>query len=411
MTPRKQKIHYYIFLSLCALILASLFLNRITPSQWSSIFIIMLTLNWIVEGDFKRKLQTFLSNKLIWLFSSLYIINIIGLAYTQNMNDGGHEVTVKMPLLLFPLVIGTSTALKKQHLHHLLLFFVSLVFLTSLWTFKDGFVFPLTQSYALTDFDQKLLINRVYYAIYTGISIFATLYLIFQYTNTWLKIILGIISAYLLLFLVILYVKISYAALAITSLTVITLWLIKNKKTKILLAGGLLLLIVGSVGVYQNSAKLQTVLDKLWKKQGFSSKEYSFNIANSINSRVIMWDCGFTIAKSNWALGVGTGDVQDELIGCYKTKNDFLSKNRQFNAHNEYLQTILRHGIIGLILLMGNLLIPFVLAVRSGSYLHLSFILLFALSFLTESILTRQLGVITYALFNSLFAFSPLNKD
>ena len=38
---------------------------------------------------------------------------------------------------------------------------------------------------------------------------------------------------------------------------------------------------------------------------------------NSINIRVGIYQCAFEIASSNFLLGVGFGDVQDELDSCY----------------------------------------------------------------------------------------------
>jgi O-antigen ligase len=121
---------------------------------------------------------------------------------------------------------------------------------------------------------------------------------------------------------------------------------------------------------------------------------------NSVNLRLLEWQASLSTIKKSWFLGVGTGDGQDAMKTYYASYNSSTVK-MDFNSHNQYFETILELGIIGLISLLGCLFLP---VFRPGhSILYFSFILLFGLMCLTESMLARQKGIVFFMIFQSLF--------
>src|ERR1051326_3988087 len=90
--------HYYLSL----LIAFSLPLAFFTP-----IFIALLLLNWLLEGDLNNKMISVFKNKFAVLFVSFYLLHIIGQAYTQNMDAGWFDLQVKFSLLIFPLIMAS----------------------------------------------------------------------------------------------------------------------------------------------------------------------------------------------------------------------------------------------------------------------------------------------------------------
>jgi len=126
--------------------------------------------------------------------------------------------------------------------------------------------------------------------------------------------------------------------------------------------------------------------------------------------RFIQWQCSFDILNENssWIKGVGTGDVKPLLQACYQDKK-FWGHLYNYNLHNEYLEEMVRHGLIGLSLLLLAFLYPMVIAIKQKHYLYLYFILIFMLACISESFLNRQKGVIFYAFFNALLAVHLIN--
>jgi O-antigen ligase len=128
---------------------------------------------------------------------------------------------------------------------------------------------------------------------------------------------------------------------------------------------------------------------------------FSVKTEGSISQRQQIWQSASSLFIKNWPIGVGTGDSKIELIKEYELdKYD----GEYYNAHNEYLQTGISVGFIGWIILVLNFCMPFL--TKPFNALHICFVLLFALSCLTESMLSTQKGVVFYALFQSLFVLS-----
>jgi O-antigen ligase len=120
-----------------------------------------------------------------------------------------------------------------------------------------------------------------------------------------------------------------------------------------------------------------------------------------------IWRCSFDLIEQHGLIGLGTGDVQDELQKAYeKRKFYFASRYNNYNAHNQYIQQLLSHGIIGLVSLLLSIGIGFYLAFKQKNTLYFYFLVIFAVICLTESFLEINKGIIWYSFFNSLFAFS-----
>ena len=123
----------------------------------------------------------------------------------------------------------------------------------------------------------------------------------------------------------------------------------------------------------------------------------------------MIWWYSFEITNDNFLMGVGTGDVKDNLLDKYREKQMFNALGLELNAHNQYLQTTLALGILGLIILMVTLVLPALYGLEVKHYLYLIFLILIAFNFLFESMLETQAGVVFYAFFNTyLFA---IKKD
>jgi O-antigen ligase len=135
----------------------------------------------------------------------------------------------------------------------------------------------------------------------------------------------------------------------------------------------------------------------------------SDEIAGSTGERVLIWWYLFEITNENYLFGVGTGDVKDNLLSKYEEKNMIEARRKELNAHNQYFQTMISLGIIGLIVLLLYIILPLMYSLEHKHYLYLLFIVLIAFNFLFESMLETQAGVVFYAFFNAyLFA---IKKD
>ncbi len=83
----------------------------------------LLALNWLVEGDYKRKLDLLRKNPAIFLFASLFLVYCTGFVHSENSMHALDRIKNALPVLLLPLVIGTSEKLSDKYIKTLFVLF------------------------------------------------------------------------------------------------------------------------------------------------------------------------------------------------------------------------------------------------------------------------------------------------
>jgi hypothetical protein len=122
-TRKYEQAAYFVCLAIMA---ASLTLSTFMMSI--SQFLLLFT--WLFIGDsIKVKLQRFIHNKIAILLVSLYLLHLIGLAYTSDFHYAFKDLRIKLPLLVFPLILSSVKALEKRYFDLLMLVYVIAVFI------------------------------------------------------------------------------------------------------------------------------------------------------------------------------------------------------------------------------------------------------------------------------------------
>lgn len=98
----------------------------------------------------------------------------------------------------------------------------------------------------------------------------------------------------------------------------------------------------------------------------------------------------------------------------YKVANSLIKG--EINSHNQYFDTLISIGIIGLILMLSYFIIPVILMIKKKEYdiVYLSFMFIILFNSIFESVFERQLGIIFFLLFHCLFfhvSFCQNNKS
>ena len=83
--------------------------------------------NWLLEGDFKRKIKQFSNNKPAIVLVSFYLLHIIGLIYTSDLSYAMKDLRVKLPLLALPIILATTRPLENKKFDLLLLLYIGAV--------------------------------------------------------------------------------------------------------------------------------------------------------------------------------------------------------------------------------------------------------------------------------------------
>jgi len=78
----------------------------------------------------------------------------------------------------------------------------------------------------------------------------------------------------------------------------------------------------------------------------------------------------------------------------------------RFNPHNQFIQTAVALGIMGLLPFLLWMFIPLVLAIRRRDLLLILFLFLFFMNALPESLIERQAGVVFTVFFLSVLVWT-----
>lgn len=134
-----------------------------------------------------------------------------------------------------------------------------------------------------------------------------------------------------------------------------------------------------------------------------AEKKDDYKEAESSSTRLQVWEQSIQLIREQPLLGTGTGDVKDELVSAYVKADMKFAAERRFNAHNQFFQSWLTLGVIGFLLFALLLILPLRAAFLDRNPLLFIFILLAAFNMLVESMLEKQAGAVFFALFYSVF--------
>ena len=123
---------------------------------------------------------------------------------------------------------------------------------------------------------------------------------------------------------------------------------------------------------------------------------------SGIQERIKLWDATTDAFEVNYLFGnsVSKGDEMTKYF--YNLK---YSNIDNYDPHNQFLFFAVNYGYLGVFLFLILLLYN-----ENYSSSMLMFIFVIMISFVTESILNRQMGVFIFALFFSIFANKSYSK-
>ncbi len=409
------KLYFFLFI----IILVSLPYKHTNVINSTSI--ILCGLIWILEMNRKEKWLKIKSSPLIIIFISLFLLYVLGLFYSANVKNGFVIIERLLPLMAFPLIIGSSTCpLSKKQIEIIIWAFVgSILIATSICLSHTLFYYFYKSSseFLLHDaFCSILDITAIYLSVHVGFCmLWVTDYILKGDLKTIKKSLLITLIFYFLIILFFLNIRTALSTLLLIYLSGIIIYF-KYKRMLIqglLLAGACLILFFGIIFIIPTTR--QKFFEAINLKE---SIELRTNEDHSLGKvwggraiRVAIWQSSIDLAKNNLLFGVGTGDVQDELQNIYR-KNRFLfaSEYNRYNAHNQYLETLLAIGLPGIIILLASFIYPIAISLKRKDFLYPAFIIYIASNCLTETLLGRQKGAVFFGLINALLFFQYYNS-
>lgn len=120
--------------------------------------------------------------------------------------------------------------------------------------------------------------------------------------------------------------------------------------------------------------------------------------------RVAVW-----ILSQKWLTGVGIGDVPSAFKTAYREMDSKLDAENHHRSHNQFLTIWISHGLIGLILFLGMLVIP--MFRKKINYFTLIVFCTLTVSCVFQDFLETQAGVTIFGLFYVLAFYSELSPS
>lgn len=377
-------------------------------------FLFALFTNWLLEGDFRAKFSRVLKNKLVLLTTSFYIWYLIELLFTSNQSQGWFEVEKKSSFLILPLIIVSKYEVFENLKRDFFKFFSFSVLIAMLISIGIAVIDYLRDGNSEYFFYHHLANYVGQSAIYLSLlCLLAILFLVQEINSTYNR--LNILNA---IALVIIFISIillsSKTHIAISFLLVPILLMIKKYSSKVLLYS-IIVFLVFILGFLINT---DNIIKERFKDVSFENvsqlkqKQFADSIYfDGLSFRLLLLKFGNEIITENkkQIIGVSPGNSQEFLnrkMLQYKLYSGNLKRKDtgylNYNYHNQYAETYVSTGIIGLILLLVMMTEIAINAIRQKNLFMFFSLLVFAIAFLTESMLERQVGIVTFCLFFAL---------
>ncbi len=174
----RKQIHEQVYFYTLVFIAVSLPLSIFTTSM----FQIILLVNWIVEGDFREKWGRASRDRALQIFLLIYLLHVAGLIWSENLAYGLKDMRIKLPLLVLPLIVATSVPLMKQQLHRILLFFTLGVFAASMASVMKliGWLPGEVEGYR----DLSIFISHIRFSLMIVLALLIIVYFLFVLRNS-----------------------------------------------------------------------------------------------------------------------------------------------------------------------------------------------------------------------------------
>ncbi len=373
------------------------------PAAFKSLSLAFLALVLLLSGElfrFKAKWNQILklSNPILWLVG-LYLLYIIGMLWSSDLDYGFNDLQIKLPILLVPFLMCfvPKDCLSKPRLWKYALGFVAGLLVVLFYCLIRG----ISNGISEEGFDSaQIFYTRLagkYHATY--LSMFTCFGLIIAYkiplsnifsiSSKWAKAIKALVFFILVGFIVLLSTRIALPAMVLVfAVILIDLLCLRKQFLKSLAFFAFTVFVfVAIFNLDGYTKRYNNVVKNINVENAQGNRKYS----DSVSQRTFIFSNISELILRQPILGFGTGDSRNALESFYSEKKvDFDS---YLNAHNQFLQTTISLGIVGCMCLLAVFVAFIVRLWGVRKWIWLSGVAIVGLFCLTEAILERQAGV------------------
>jgi O-antigen ligase len=373
--------------------------------------------------------KSFSWNTYILLPAAYYALHIIALSYTHNLSSGLYQLEIKAALIAIPFFVMVNTDVLAGKTRQLLMAFAAGTLLGALICTANAFINSVEWVDGSLHFNAAVIVKSKgffesnyyggnyffhshlsifhhpsYFGLYVSFTIIFLFLLIRDFKESramkWLCI-CGII--FLLIFSYFLSSKATFLAL-LGSLFIMLAMLLR--KLKIVYRIVMVAAIAGLIFLFfKFNYRMRDLLFDTHKTE-------QVDLDSPIGIRKVLWKAAVVTGMEHPLLGIGPGDAQEEL---YKNIPDQYKSDQldlaPLNAHNQFLQSFMSLGIIGLATIVAMLILPFLKLREELLMLFIMFVVIGVIHLFTESMLERSSGVKFFTFLYCIILASKRNEQ
>ncbi len=360
---------------------------------------------------------------LILVIASPFILDILFFWNNDDLTQGLKSVEKRVSLLLFPLfiigyykridfykliktyVLSTTVILLGLFLRYIILFYDKFQkYLEGVYSWQMGY-----------DFANSFEMHAPALNMHISFATVLSAYLLLNRKSKQINKIVHIVT-FLILFGFLLYVNTRVAMLNCLICTVfIVVYETIRKKEKIkqmlrrliITAGVFSLLFIAFVSIYPRllfklSEESFSNMDKIGRLDEIERPETK--VHGSLVTRLSIWKSSLEMVQSKYWTGYGASDAKRELVDYFELTNQKYLAKFKFPVHNQYIDFLLKFGILGLAVSLLYVFFIGYLGIKLHNSAIISFFFIFFISNLTDDFLIRYDGITFSGLWFSIFA-------
>ncbi len=375
--------------------------------------IVLLYVVLIIHGMVSKRLF-FKIDTIGWMLIAFYTMYLVWTLKTEHWEIASKTLEYKLSIFLFPLLFAFKPKKGGFHLSIISSGLIISVLLATIYGLLNAIVCYFGgggKSCFLTVIVSPIH-HPTYFVVYWITALIAAW---FGKINNWKNYRLSWIFPFTVLGIVIHALSLSLAGILFLMLSIFIALVYGISRKFGRLAGGISLFILPVIGFFIITKTPQ--IEGEWNGAKWYAEQYvkdpegfvrnaTYPMSGS-EERLILWTVSTQEFRKNM-MGVGTGNTEETIANALIDHGQTEQAEKNLNPHNQFLQTGLEVGIIGLILLCVIFGFGIYLGIRNGNPLLLIVSASIAFNCLFESMLQRQSGVVFFALMMSVLGSSEL---
>jgi O-antigen ligase len=411
------------------LVITTLPFHLLASSYAIIILLLVFLYSLFKSASFRKEIwSSFLSNRvaqiLVLLFVAYAFSTILHPIFDSDKTFRFSAIEKRLSFFIFPFLFANIKSYDNKQIQKFFYIYIIVIVSSTLialsaglyYTFSSGSIY-FYDSENLVVFNNFMYhrlgsyigIHAVYYAEYVLLAFIMWVSFSYYHFLNWsikrrsLAILLG---AY---FVGVMFLLKSAAILIIllAIISLFTTYYLYKAKDRISIPMKLIIVVIG---VFFVMILAERAITKIGSKADFFTYDLSQPGGgewNGFNLRLAKWHVAKLAIKDNWLIGVGPGNTTPTLDTYYEKIGFTYALQLHYNPHNQFLQTFLALGIVGVLILI----MVFLASIRHSLNKKDSVMFLFIMSFLlfsmSESTLAVNKGIVFFSIFLCFFSYLP----